>query len=602
VDAVLLNVLVLSEEGVFTVRRRARDVAGLVGLDAQDQVRVATALGEVGREALSWWGGAAITFSVRELPTPALVVRVQAAPSVDPAASHDVPDRRDPGLSAAARLLDEVVVLPPEQGAIPAVLLAKCLPATHTVLRDGEIDAVKARLAGFGPASPFEELRAQNGELLAALDALTVQKYELVELNAELEETNRGVMAMYTQLSEELEETNRGVVALYAELEEKGEQIQEASEAKSRFLASVSHELRSPVNSILGLTRLLADPDGGPLTDEQSHQVGLVASTARSLLGLVNGLLDLAKAESGRIEPAISAVDLRTVFAALRSTVAPLVESAAVTLVVEEPAGDLRLRSDEQLITHILRNLLTNAVKFTERGEVVMRAARRESAQHIEITVTDTGIGIDAAHQARVFEEFYQVPNPLQTRTRGTGLGLPYVRRIAGLLGGEVQLTSSPGEGTEVTVRLPIEWTALLAPEVTPPAGTPVVGSEHVGTVLVVDDDGVFRHVLRGMLQGRADRILEAADGLEAIHLLRTTPVDVVFLDLHMPVLDGRRVLDHLATDASLGTPAVLVVTSLDPASIDPPLSGPNLTVMSKSDLSSVAMDDILRRARSGPA
>ena len=177
----------------------------------------------------------------------------------------------------------------------------------------------------------------QNQQLIAALDEVRAQRDDLARLNAELEETNRGVMALYHQLSDELEETNRGVVALYAELDERSAQLRAASEAKTRFLANVSHELRAPVTAIIGLGRLLTDSSSDPLTEEQSRQVELIRGSAADLLALVNDLLDLAKAEAGRLEPNWSDVDLKAVFGQLRGTLRPLVTRPDVELVVEEP-------------------------------------------------------------------------------------------------------------------------------------------------------------------------------------------------------------------------------------------------------------------------
>src|SRR5271156_4893760 len=151
----------------------------------------------------------------------------------------------------------------------------------------------------------MEELQRQNQDLIATLEDLKQQKDQLVLLNSELQETNRGVMALYSELSAELEQTNRGVVALYGELDEKSEQLRAASESKDRFWANVSHELRTPLNSVIGLTRLLAEPEGG-LGNEQLYQVELIRNSTGTLLTLVNDLLDVAKAESGQlvIDPA----------------------------------------------------------------------------------------------------------------------------------------------------------------------------------------------------------------------------------------------------------------------------------------------------------
>ena len=188
---------------------------------------------------------------------------------------------------------------------------------------------------GPAPESTLDELRRQNQDLIAALEELKRQKEQLLLLNAELQETNRGVMALYTELSEELEQTNRGVVALYAELDEKSEQLRAAAEAKDRFWANVSHELRTPLHSIKGLTLLLEDPGSpGTLDTEQLHQVELIRNSTSTLLALVNDLLDVAKAESGRlsIDPAV--VALPAVLSTLRGLVRPLAEGKPVNVVV----------------------------------------------------------------------------------------------------------------------------------------------------------------------------------------------------------------------------------------------------------------------------
>jgi signal transduction histidine kinase len=316
-------------------------------------------------------------------------------------------------------------------------------------------------VAAHVPGSPLDELAVQNQQLIAALnevraqrDELAAQRDDLARLNAELEETNRGVMALYHQLSQELEETNRGVVALYAELDEKSAQLRAASEAKSRFLANVSHELRAPVTAIIGLVRLLTDSSSDRLTEDQDRQVDLIRGSAADLLALVNDLLDLAKAEAGRIEPHVTDVDLKAVFGQLRGTLRAIATRPEVDFVVDEPPP-VRLRSDDVLLAQVLRNLLTNAIKFTERGEVRLTVAASE--RDIELVVSDTGVGIPEELHERIFEEFYQVPGGLLARGTGTGLGLPYARRLVAILGGALRVDSEPGRGSRFTVVLPVQ-------------------------------------------------------------------------------------------------------------------------------------------------
>ncbi|SCE68307.1 Signal transduction histidine kinase [Micromonospora purpureochromogenes] len=440
----LLQMALRVEQDIFLVRQRGREVAAAVGLEHQDQVRLATALSEVARDLLRTVGGADVAFHVVHGRDGRRALRVDLTP-----ASPLPGGRYEPQSGAVARLVDTLGVISEEGDTV--VRMSRRVPAAAQALTEARLAELRAELGHSAPGSALDELATQNEQLIAALDEVRSQRDELAVLNAELEETNRGVMALYTQLSEELEETNRGVVALYAELDEKSAQLRTASESKSRFLANVSHELRAPVTAIIGLGRLLTDAASDPLTPEQSEQVELIRASAADLLSLVNALLDLAKAESGRIEPEWADVDLRAVFGQLRGTLRALTNRSAVELVVEEPPAPAVLRSDEVLLSQVLRNLLHNALKFTERGEVRMTAQRDD--ERWRLSVSDTGVGIRPELHERIFEEFYQVPGA--SRVGGTGLGLPYARRLVTLLGGTLELTSEPGRGSTFTVVLP---------------------------------------------------------------------------------------------------------------------------------------------------
>jgi len=439
----LLRVRVRVEQDVFLVRQLGREVARLIGLETQDQTRLATALSEVGRLMLVVGQDTSVTFTASPIQVPALWVEM----------SHLVPGdatRLAPELEQVGRLVDTMEV--GDDGTGTVVRMSRRLPPSAPPLTPDRMAEIRAGLAGHVPGTPFDELAVQNQQLIAALDEVRTQRDDLARLNAELEETNRGVMALYHQLSDELEETNRGVVALYAELDEKSVQLRAASEAKSRFLANVSHELRAPVTAIIGLGRLLTDEASERLTAEQSRQVELIRDSAGDLLSLVNDLLDLAKAEAGRIEPNWSEVDLKAVFGQLRGTLRPLATRPEVEFVVEEPAVPT-LRSDEVLLAQVLRNLLTNALKFTASGSV--RLSVEKVDDDVEFTVADTGTGIPPELHERIFEEFYQVPGSHAVSGKGTGLGLPYARRLVGILGGGLRVSSEPGRGSVFTVRLP---------------------------------------------------------------------------------------------------------------------------------------------------
>jgi signal transduction histidine kinase/CheY-like chemotaxis protein len=498
--------------GVFAARRLGRELAAGLGLEHQDQVRVATALSEISRSAVTVGQSAVIVFGADKTSL-VLTVTVNGEPPEE-------------GIVAAARLMDSVVA----DGQV--IRMAKRRPRHATP----DLPAVRERLAALLPESTLDELRRNNQDLIAALEDATRQKEQLLLLNAELQETNRGVMALYGELSDELEQTNRGVVALYAELDEKSEQLRAASESKNRFWANVSHELRTPLNSIIGLTRLLADPAGG-LDVEQLYQVGLIRSSTGTLLTLVNDLLDVAKAESGQLVINPAEVSLPALLATLRGLTKPMAEGKPVDVVVDVEGAPATVLTDEMALTAILRNLLSNAIKYTDSGEV--RLTVRTVPGRVELQVADTGTGIPGGQLERVFEEFYQVQG---AKRGGTGLGLPYARRLAGFLGGELTLTSEAGRGTTAVLSLP--------------HGTP-----SVGTVVIADDDAGFRQVVKSMLAGIADRLIEAEDGAQALSAVAVGRVDLVLADLGMPGVDGNTLLERLPA----GLPAI-IITGLDVA------------------------------------
>ena len=255
-------------------------------------------------------------------------------------------------------------------------------------------------------------------------------------------------------LRAELDETNQGVLALYAELDQQAEQLREVSELKSRFLSYMSHEFRTPLGSILSMTRLLEDGMDGPLTDEQRRQVRFISASTSELREMVDDLLDLAKIEAGRITISPAWFDLMDLFSALRGMFRPLVEGDQLDLLFEDPPALPMLYTDDKKLAQILRNFISNALKFTPNGQVVV-SARMQGDDSVRFSVRDTGIGIPADLQSTLFEDFVQVDTPLQKRLRGTGLGLSLCKRFAELLGDHVGVDSVVGEGSDFYVVLP---------------------------------------------------------------------------------------------------------------------------------------------------
>lgn len=256
-------------------------------------------------------------------------------------------------------------------------------------------------------------------------------------------------------LRTELEETNQGVLALYAELDIQAEQLRQASDLKSRFLSYMSHEFRTPLGSIRSITRLLSDELDGPLSPEQHKQVMFISGAASELSDMVDDLLDLAKIEAGRITISPAWFDMVDLFSALRGMFRPIVDANTVDLIFEEPQGMPRLYTDDKKLAQILRNFISNALKFTQHG-VVRVSARPEGNGEVRFAVMDTGIGIPEDMHGNLFEDFVQIDTPLQKRLRGTGLGLSLCKRFAELLGGRVGIESQPGVGSTFFVIIPV--------------------------------------------------------------------------------------------------------------------------------------------------
>ena len=281
-------------------------------------------------------------------------------------------------------------------------------------------------------------------------------------MSSEIEELHRRIAKYEAELAlmeTELAETNKGVVALYAELDQNALQLREAADLKSRFLSYMSHEFRTPLASITSVSDILLGGLDGPLTGEQQRQLQFVQGSVRELTEMVDDLLDLAKVEAGRISISPEWFEMVDLFSALRGMFRPIVVNSSVALILEEPRSVPRIYTDDKKLSQILRNFISNALKFTAEGEVRV-TAKLVDADTVEFAVSDTGIGIAADHLPALFADFVQLDTRIQKRLRGTGLGLSLARKFAELLGGRVGVESKLGEGSRFSVLIPIRYQA----------------------------------------------------------------------------------------------------------------------------------------------
>ena len=416
-----------------------------------------------------------------------------------------------------------------------------------------------------------EELRTANEELEEQSKALQESQAHLESQQAELEQTNAQLAEQALRLETQRDQLREA----QATLQERAEELQRASRYKSEFLANMSHELRTPLNSSLILARLLADNAEGNLTEEQVKFADSIHASGNDLLNLINDILDIAKVEAGKLEVRPELTPIAAVGEGLRTMFEPLAARKGLQLQIEAaPDAPRSMHTDRQRLEQILRNLLANAVKFTERGNVTLRT-RAEGSDRVAFEVRDSGIGIDASQHEAIFEAFRQADGTTNRKYGGTGLGLSISRDLARLLGGDITVASAPGAGSTFTVVLPLEYQPALAQPplgIAPrppapaaaraarpapgPAPTPAaapsfpddreLAADGRRTVLVVEDDPRFAGILFDLAHELGYRCLVAQHADEGCRLAAQNAPDAVLLDMQLPDDSGLSVLQHL--------------------------------------------------------
>jgi len=395
----------------------------------------------------------------------------------------------------------------------------------------------------------------------SAIDRADRAQREVTSLSRENERQQRELLYRgeeLLRLNQELDDSARGVMALHSEVQEQSDSLRRITEVKSRVVANVSHEFRTPLNAIIGLSKLLLNGTDGPLTAEQQKQVGFILRSSESLVELVNDLLDLSKIEAGKVGLRPERFTVPALFAALRGMFKPLQFTDHVTLTFLDSADVGELNTDEGKVSQILKNLISNALKFTEHGSVTVSASSGPNGS-VTFSVTDTGIGIPIEDQERVFEEFTQIDNPLQRKVKGTGLGLSLSRRIAEILGGTLTVTSAPGVGSTFT---------LVVPRVHPEVEEMVHLAERSATldpgkppILVVEDDRQTLFLYEKYLRNSGFQIIPARTIDEArAALLRVRPAAIV-LDIMLEGEASWSLLAELKAAAETRDIPIMVVT-----------------------------------------
>ncbi|MBD1597838.1 response regulator [Pseudomonas sp. CA3A] len=520
------TITVRKETDIVTCRQGAKHIAGWLGLPTLEQIRLATAVSELARNIYQYAGAGAFHFEL--LADAQGQLRAVAFEAFDHGqgigqmdailnGSYVSSTGMGVGLRGAQRLMDEFDIQTSSQGTrirASKYLVPKPFPTETAVA------TVRRELASLGVVDPYEELNTRGSELLLTTGELQAKQQELEAIN------------------HELENTNKGVVALYSELEKASQELQQASEAKSRFFSNMTHEFRTPINIIENISKLLLNGNDGRLNEEQHKQVSFISSAAAELAEMVNELLDLAQAESGRIDVNSETFELTGLLEQLHDFMMALgMRYPSVSWHISPVQRQVQFNTDRGRLFQILRNLISNAFKYTAQGAIEVRVFVPNEEQ-VEFVVQDTGAGIAAENLERVFEEFARVRMPGMAHVQGNGLGLPLAKRLAQLLKGDLTVTSQLHQGSC--------FTAVIAREFEPAGGPVGEFSLHGHTVLIIDDNEADRYLLRQLLAPYGPLIIEAGSASASIDKLHAVRPDLIFLDLELPDIYGADLLDSM--------------------------------------------------------
>jgi signal transduction histidine kinase len=434
----VITLALRSQEDVLLTRRRARDLAGFLQLGAEAQSRLATAVWEVARIAHRYGSDGEVEYALQDEP-PAAVVTIRGIAHT--ALTGELPgeslDRLD--LAKLRQLVDRV-----EARDADGTVLVRL---TSDLEPDAWLPGVEELSHVLGSLQ-----RHESGEAEAALNELRMQNAELVTALATLSQRERELVA----LNRELVDTNRAVTALLAELGQQAQELRDRAAGNASFLSSLTHELRTPLYAVRGMTEAILREGGERLAPRLREDVRLIDGAMEEALDLVNDHLDLARLAAGREVVRVTDVHVDELFSALRGIVFHLPRSPDVTVVFEPLNGVPTLRTDAFKLSQILRNYVVNGLKFTERGEIRVSAAAVDAGTQVRFAVADTGPGLNPTDQARIFQEFVQLERMAEVgELRGSGLGLSICKRLATLLGGEVGVSSEPGRGATFTATIP---------------------------------------------------------------------------------------------------------------------------------------------------
>jgi signal transduction histidine kinase/DNA-binding response OmpR family regulator len=524
----VVQVALRTDKDLIVARQRTKEIAALAGLPLQDATRLITAVSELARNAVQYAAGGKLKLSIIDGGAEDSRQYIEAivtdnGPGISPHQlksilndSYVSKTGMGKGLAGSRRIVDKFSIESSSDGTIVAV--SKAIPSTQAAVNGITVSGWVRQFGKFSEVDPIAQLQDQNRQLIDTLEELQLYR---------------------TQLEEQLET----VRALNRELDLKSQQLLEASQHKGDFLANMSHEIRTPLNALLGINNILART---PLNSEQKHLLSLSKEAGRSLLALVNDVLDLSKIEAGKLRLVPENFDPHATITNIVAMLGTQAQEKGIALIAQlDESLPKVVVGDANRFRQVLVNLIGNAVKFTSTGEVRVNARvieKDKSNATIRLEVTDTGPGISAEDQERLFASFVQLDTSVKRKHGGTGLGLSISRHIVELMGGKIGVESAIGAGSTFWFELMLSIPQAQASASSESTGFARSAEERLNQnkrVLLAEDHPINQLVATMELESLGLTVDLAKNGREAVECALRTDYALIFMDCQMPEMDG---------------------------------------------------------------
>jgi len=549
---ILGKIYIKIDRDILSVRHAVKTITKHLGFDYLDTVRIATAASELTRNIQEHADSGFVRFEVitKNKKTGIRLVfqdKGKGIRDIDKVLREDYQSAvgMGVGLRGAKQLMD-VFEIQSEAGKGTKITIIKWLKSGKSISQD-KLKEIQQEFSLVIKESDVKELKSQNRELIDVLEIVRKKNNQLALLNKELKKTNNGTLL------------------LYQEIDKKNKELDLESERKSQFMRSLSHETRTPINSIISLINLLSGQKDGPLNDEQLLQTKMIKENAEYLLNLINDLLDLSKIEEGYVEYSISKISIEDLLYHVKSVLSPLAEEKGLKLKFKVSRKLPQIETDKKYLIQVLINIVGNSIKFTDRGSVELQIGliEIEGQPFFEFRTMDTGIGIPNDKFGLIFQQFQRIYSRDDIR-KGSGLGLPIAKSIIENLGGRISVTSREGVGSTFVFTIPVTNPSLQKKQITEEKEEKQIETFKEDAILIVEDDREVAALLKNTLNKEGYKTYNAYNSEKAIYLIKKYKFFVVYLDLLLPKeSDGWKVLKAIKHNVKYKNTPVVVVTIL---------------------------------------